>query len=94
LMISSISIWEIGIKTRKGKLRIPLSLEGFSSRLQRIDGFLILPVDEEIWIRSLNLEWEPGDPADRAIVASSMLLWTKLLTTDSTILDYYADARW
>ncbi|MCP4755200.1 MAG: type II toxin-antitoxin system VapC family toxin [Proteobacteria bacterium] len=94
LLISSISIWEIGINIKRGKLSISLQLEGFVSNLHETDNCLILPVDEKTWIDSLNLDWNYRDPADRVIVASSQARDIELITSDSTILSYYPKALW
>ncbi len=94
LMISSISIWEIGIKIKKGKLEIPMTLEDFTGRLHDSDDFRILAVDETIWIDSLNLDWDHRDPADRVIVAGSKARNMELITSDKAIIDFYQKAIW
>ena len=47
IVISSISIWEIGIKTKKQKLDLPISITENVEKLKSIEGFEILPVDFE-----------------------------------------------
>ncbi len=94
LLISSISIWEIGIKIKRGGLSIPLQLEEFINNLHETDNCRILPVEEKTWIDSLNLDWNHRDPADRVIVASAQARDLELITSDSTILDYYSKALW
>jgi len=94
LMISSISIWEIGIKIKKGKLKIPISLKEFVANLQNADNLTILAIDEKTWIDSLDLDWDHKDPADRVIVASSKARNIELITSDSAILNFYHKAIW
>ena len=93
-LISSISIWEIGIKIKKGKLNIPIPLEEFISKLHQVHHFYILPIDEKIWMDSLNLDWDHRDPADRVIVASAGANHMELITSDRIILNFYSKAVW
>ena len=92
--ISSISIWEIGIKVGKEKLALPLSVGEFSAKLERTDRVELLPVDVRTWMRNLELDWNHRDPADRTIVATASLLNCPLVTSDNLILDFYPRAIW
>ena len=83
--LSSISIWEIGIKIKKGKLDIGISIREFSDRLRRLGLIQIVPVDEAIWIKNLELNWNHPDPADRTIVATALIKNVPILTKDETI---------
>lgn len=94
LYISSISIWEIGLKTDKGKLSIPLTAGEMVTRLKLIERVEILPVDEEIWLHSIDLDWPHRDPADRAIVALAQYHDDLLITSDGEMRKYYAKAVW
>ena len=92
--ISSISIWEIGVKVKKGKLVLPLSVGDFANSLERTDRVVFLSVDLRTWIGNLELEWDHRDPADRTIVAAAALNDCPLVTSDSVVLDYYPRAIW
>ena len=94
IVISSISIWEIGIKVQKGKLTIPLSIDDFAQRLQTVRGVELLPVETETWLANLALSWSHRDPADRTIVAAAMLLGAPLITSDREIRRFYAQTIW
>lgn len=83
--LSSVSIWEIGIKIKKGKLDIGISIEDFTQRLKKLGFIRIIPVDEAIWIRNLSLEWDHTDPADRTIVATAQIENLPILTKDEAI---------
>lgn len=93
-LVSSISLWEIGIKVARGKLRLPLPVRDYARRLGTLEAVEILPVDLETWLANLDLPWEHRDPADRTIVATAQLRGCPLVTSDSTILAYYPDAVW
>ena len=94
LAISSISIWEIGIKTARGKLEIPISLEDYVQRLKKVDNLDIIPVDEIIWVENVSLTWQHRDPADRTIVATAKLTDSPLITSDNVIKRFYKKTVW
>jgi len=93
-MISSISIWEIGIKIKKGKLDIGLSLSEYVDRLKSLDTLTIIPIDEYIWIENISLDWEHRDPADRTIVATARLKGVPIITKDENIKEFYPKVIW
>jgi len=94
LYMSSISIWEIGIKIIRKRIIIPLSIDNFVQRLKKIDKLTIVPVDDKIWIENLNLQWEHRDPADRTIVATAKLNNCPLVTADKNIAKFYKQTVW
>ncbi len=94
LLISSISIWEIGIKMRKGHLSLPRPLSELVDRLQRAPKVEILPVDVPTWLENVALDWSHKDPADRTIVATAVLHTCPLITSDRVIRAFYKDAIW
>ena len=94
IALSSISIWEIGIKVKKGQLSIPISIQEFTDKLEQIDRLDILPVDVQTWLKNLELDWDHRDPADRTIVATASLHACPLVTSDSTIRAFYSQAVW
>ena len=94
IALSSISIWEIGIKVKKDQLSIPISIQEFTDKLEQIDRLDILPVDVQTWIKNLELDWDHRDPADRTIVATASLHACPLVTSDSAIRAFYSQAVW
>lgn len=82
---SAISVWELGVKIRRGKLDLGISIEEFVRRLQRGGVVELVPVDTATWLRSLDLPWDHRDPADRVIVATALLKDLPILTKDRTI---------
>ena len=93
-LISSISIWEIGIKIKGGKLDIGMSIEGYHRLLKEMSTLEIVPVDALTWVKSLSLEWDNRDPADRAIVALGLLRDLKIITSDLRIRRFYPGCIW
>lgn len=94
ILLSSISIWEIGLKVTKQRLFIPVSIQEFTEGLERIDRVDILPVDVRTWIKNLELDWGHRDPADRTIVATASLHTCPLVTSDAVIRSFYSQTIW
>lgn len=87
--VSSVSVWEIGIKVRNKKLDIGMSFQRYVNNLSELSQLVILPVDLDVWVRSVSLEWTHRDPADRIIVATAELNDFQILTNDRLITDFY-----
>ena len=94
IALSSISIWEIGIKVKRERLFIPVSIQEFTDKLDTIDRVDILPVDVLTWIKNIELDWDHRDPADRTIVATASLHACPLVTSDSAIRAFYSQTIW
>jgi len=94
ILISSISIWEIGLKALRGKLDLPLPTREYVGRLKEADKVRIVPVTETAWLMNLELDWEHRDPADRTIVATAALLQCPLVTSDRVIQAFYDASVW
>lgn len=85
---SAISMWELGIKHKRGKLDLPLTIDEFARRIEKGGVVTLLPVDTQIWLASLALKWDHSDPADRVIVATAACKGLPLLTKDAVIHNY------
>ena len=94
IALSSISIWEIGIKVKRERLFIPVSIQEFTDKLETIDRVEILPVDVPTWLKNIELDWNHRDPADRTIVATASLHACPLVTSDSAIRAFYSQTIW
>jgi PIN domain nuclease of toxin-antitoxin system len=94
IVISSISVWEIALKVKRGKLKIPLTITDYAERLQKLNGLEILAVDVQNWIENLDLPWEHRDPADRTIVALAKRFDCPLVTSDRVIAYFYSKTIW
>jgi PIN domain nuclease of toxin-antitoxin system len=94
LIVSSISVWEIALKVKRGKLQIPLPLGEYVERLLRLEAVEIQPVDVQTWLDNLDLDWDHLDPADRTIVATAARLDCPLISSDSQIAHFYPRTIW
>jgi PIN domain nuclease of toxin-antitoxin system len=92
--VSAISIWEIGLKIKNGKLDINTSIADYVDRLRRVGTIEIISVDENIWLKNLALDWQHRDPADRTIVATAILKKLPIITSDKLISNYYDNVIW
>lgn len=86
---SAISIWEIGVKIKRGKLELPIAVEELARRIERGRVVELVPVDTNTWLRSLTLSWDHSDPADRVIVATALMRGLPLLTKDAVIHEFH-----
>lgn len=94
IVVSSISIWEIGLKAKLGKLTLPLSMDNYLAQVRLLNHFELQPVTVEIWMQNLALDWKHRDPADRTIVATAMLLEAPLIASDRVIQLFYPRTVW
>ena len=94
LIISSISIWEIAVKYKKGKLLLPFTPEELVYHLKSVTNLKIQPVDERIWLKNVSLDWNHKDPADRTIVATASLKGIPIVTSDEAIRGFYSKTIW
>jgi PIN domain nuclease of toxin-antitoxin system len=94
VFLSSISIWEIGLKASNGKLALPLPLRAFVETVKKANKVEIIPVTEMTWLKNIELAWNHKDPADRTIVATAVLLGCPLVTSDQRIRSFYPDTIW
>ncbi len=91
--VASVSIWEIGIKIKKSKLDIGMPIKSFVALLARVK-IEQVPIDTELWLESLELDWEHRDPADRLIVTLAKQRNLPIITADRSIRDYYPSVIW
>lgn len=89
LYISAISIWEIIMLARKGKITLSISLDSWIEKLLLIPGLNVIELSVPIMLQSSELpNYEHKDPADRFIIASSRFIDAYLMTMDQKIIDY------
>ncbi|WP_414589967.1 type II toxin-antitoxin system VapC family toxin [Scytonema sp. PCC 10023] len=94
LFLSAASAWEIVIKVRLGKLKLPEPPETYiPSRLtmNRLEG---LPIQMVHALQVTNLPDLHRDPFDRIIIAQSQVEKTPIVTVDSQITQYPVDVIW
>ncbi len=86
LLICDISIWEIAMLIKKGRLEIADSSSGFIKLLLQSRHFQVQKITPEIAELSVNFGPEiNNDPADRLIAATSILKNIPIITADQNL---------
>ena len=93
-LVPSIAIWEIAIKIKNKKLDLGVDLEDYVASLKKSSVVCIVPINEDIWLESVKLEWTHRDPADRIVVALASSEQASIITADKEIRDFYSDVIW
>ncbi|MFM5981210.1 MAG: type II toxin-antitoxin system VapC family toxin [Sphaerospermopsis kisseleviana] len=93
-LVASISLWEIAIKIKNQKLDLGVPVITYLETLQKSDVITIIPIDENLWLESVALEWSHKDPADRVIVALAKKYHAGLVTGDKIIIGFYESVIW
>jgi PIN domain nuclease of toxin-antitoxin system len=88
LLVSSVSPWEIAIKTKNGRYDGRELLSAWPAMLSML-GADELPISSADAIAAGGLEWQHRDPFDRMLVAQSQNYGLVLATRDGTIADSF-----
>jgi PIN domain nuclease of toxin-antitoxin system len=81
IAVSHISLLEIALIERKGRIRLNASLETFLAEVER--RFVVLPITGRVCVRAVTLPAAyPRDPADRVIAATALVEGAPLVTAD------------
>ena len=93
-LVSAIAIWEIAIKIKNNKLDLGVDLNDYVAALKKSNVVRIIPIDEDLWLESVKLDWTHRDPADRVIVALAIKNKASIITADKEIRSFYSDVIW
>jgi len=89
ILVSSISVWEIYLLVKKGRLELSMDVGAWLGKVEQLAFLQFVPIDNTIAANSVML---PGDlhedPADRMIVATAREYGAKLVTSDTRLLSY------
>ena len=92
LFVSAISAFEVAIKCRNGKLKLPLPpMDWFTESLD-FHGIREIPITGSILISSIQLPPLHNDHCDRIIIATSQMNAMKIITCDK-LISAYTQAR-
>jgi PIN domain nuclease of toxin-antitoxin system len=87
LYLSPISLWEISLKSSRGKLELALPIRLWLQRALDLTGVHLAPLTIEIACACAELPPEfHGDPADRIIAATARSEGLALVTHDDKLL--------
>lgn len=88
LHYSSISVWEIARLMKEDKVFIPNNVDTFIADLKEQYGIAAIPPTDDIMIRAAQLPDFHKDPADRMIIATSLIHDLTIVTGDGKFLQY------
>ena len=89
LLVSVISIWEVGMLEAKGRMRLFMPAEQWVREALETPGLKLVPLTPEIALASSRLPGNlHGDPADRIIAATARDRGARLLTRDDALIAY------
>jgi PIN domain nuclease of toxin-antitoxin system len=89
LLISAISVWEIGAQLAKGRIQLSAPLRDWVDKALDAPGIRFVPLDAAAAAESTLLPGEPhSDPADRFLIAAARTQGATLATRDEHILAY------
>jgi PIN domain nuclease of toxin-antitoxin system len=93
-LVPSTAIWEIAIKIKNHKLDLGVSIDDYIATLKKSNVIRIVPIDEDIWLESVKLEWEHRAPADRVVVAVAKRSQAAIITAEQKIASLYSLVIW
>jgi PIN domain nuclease of toxin-antitoxin system len=85
--VSTVSFWEIAIKTAIGKLKLAMSFQELGQQLD-FYGFKILPITFEHTFELSFLELHHRDPFDRILIAQALLDHLTIVSKDMNFSKY------
>jgi PIN domain nuclease of toxin-antitoxin system len=86
IIVSAISVLEIATAARRGRLRFAVSVETWLADTRRLPELRYEPVSAEIALLAGSFGDDMhGDPADRIIAATAILLAVPLVTADTKL---------
>ncbi len=88
LYVSAISAFEIGLKCRSGKLRLPVPPAEWFETIVDHHGLAVLPLDWKVCVAATDLPPIHRDPCDRFIIAAAKILRIPVVTSDPVFADY------
>jgi PIN domain nuclease of toxin-antitoxin system len=92
--LSAASTWEISIKHRLGKLRLPAPPEQFVPEQRRLRGIESIGVCEEATLRVSQLPDLHKDPFDRILVSQAIEHAMTLITPNAVVRSYPIRTIW
>jgi PIN domain nuclease of toxin-antitoxin system len=88
VLVSAISLWEIGMKEHKKQLELPLPPSKWFERAVEAHGLAVADLSLDILAGANELPWHHRDPADRFIIATAILEQCPVVTADGRFNQY------
>ncbi|USR91246.1 PIN domain-containing protein [Phormidium yuhuli AB48] len=86
--ISPVSCYEISLAVHKGRLRLSKTLEEWLKTSLEPAGIELMPMNERVAVRAVNLSPIHKDPFDRLIIATALVYQAQLASVDGLFRRY------
>jgi PIN domain nuclease of toxin-antitoxin system len=86
--VSSISCWEVAYLAKRGRIKLPVSLQQWIELGLYKAQVSCLPVDQQVAVLAANLPDHHRDPADRIIIATAITYGFQLISLDNQFCKY------
>ena len=94
IFLSVVSVWEIAIKARLGKIRLPNHAKEFLLAHTASNDFRSLPVERRHAVNLVDLPLHHRDPFDRMLISQSQVEQLPILTGDRSFAGYQVQVIW
>lgn len=85
LACADISLWEIAMLLKKGRIRVDTRATDFIQTLLDARGYKVQPITPAIAAKSQSTEIPHRDPADRLIAATALVSDSDLVSADNAM---------
>lgn len=93
LVLSAASVWELAIKSSRGRLTLPAPLAEYLVEKER-EGYRVLPVSGPHAAAVERLPFHHRDPFDRLLAAQALAERMPLVTRDQVFRKYGVNTVW
>ena len=94
LFVSHGSTWELAIKIKLGKLRLPYELDRWVVESVQESGFTLFPIGLDAILATRNLEMHHGDPFDRLLISQAIAREWPVISFDAQWDSYPVKRIW
>jgi PIN domain nuclease of toxin-antitoxin system len=94
LFLSDVSVWEICLKWRARKLRLPSTPRQWAEEQTRQWAIRSMPIERRHLYRTTELDDIHPDPFDRTLIAQAIEEDCRLVTPDAQIAKYPVSIVW
>lgn len=94
IYLSAASVWEIAIKAKLGKYKLPEAPGPYVRSRMAAQGILALPITHNHSLGVYDLPLHHQDPFDRLLIAQALAENMVILTSDRIFKDYPAQLLW
>jgi PIN domain nuclease of toxin-antitoxin system len=89
LLLSAMSIWEVGMLESKGRIRLHTTCELWVAEALAMPGLTLVPLTPEIAIESTRMAGTfQAKPFHRIIAATARVMGARLATSNEKLIDY------